>query len=104
MPRSRSSTGRSQGKPLGDESFESVRQANIMVGRVLILMLLCQARQIWWVVEQPVNSLLEHHPLFQQMLHMRSFAVTRFTTHMLYFGGRTLKPTWIYSSASMHVR
>lgn len=69
-----------------------------MVARVCILLILCQARRIWWVLEQPVNSLLESHPLFQAMLGLRDMAVHKLTTHMLWFGAPSLKPTWLYSS------
>ena len=97
--RSRGSTLRTKTRPLGREDSASVRLANAMVGRVVILLLLCQARKIWWMMEQPVNSLLEHHPLFQMFLKMPGVNVRRLTTSMLWFGGKTRKPTWIYSSA-----
>ena len=70
-----------------------------MVARVLILLLLCESRKIWWMLEQPVNSLLERHPLFQAFLRFPSIHVRRLTTSMGWFGGKTRKPTWVYSSA-----
>ena len=73
--------------------------ANHMVARVVILLLLCQARGVWWMLEQPVNSLLERHPLFISFLRLPGVRVRRLTTSMLWFGGKTRKPTWIYSSA-----
>ena len=98
MQRSRGSSKRSSSRPLGEESYESVQDANRMVGRVVILLLLCQAKRIWWLLEQPVNSLLEQHPLFQAFLKLPGVTVQRYTTSMFFFGGPTRKPTWLYSS------
>ncbi|CAK9095839.1 unnamed protein product [Durusdinium trenchii] len=95
---SRGSTGRSSQRPLGKQEYKSVQDANIMVARVVILLLLCEARKIWWMLEQPVNSLLERHPLFEAFLRLPSVHVRRLTTAMCWFGGRTRKPTWVYSS------
>ena len=66
--RSRGSTGRSKGSPLGWQQYASVSDANIMVARVCVLLAIAAARRLWWVLEQPTNSLLEHHPVFQAFL------------------------------------
>ncbi|CAK9081172.1 unnamed protein product [Durusdinium trenchii] len=95
---SRGSTKRTKACPLGDDSYQSVRDANMMVARVVCLLVIATARQIWWVLEQPCNSLLESHPLFQRMLRLKGFRVKRHSTCMLYYGGPTRKPTWLYSS------
>lgn len=71
---------------------------NIMVGRVAILLALAAAKCCWWNMEQPKNSLLEGHVLFQSFLKLKQVAVTRVTCCLGYFGADTLKPVWIYSS------
>ena len=76
-----------------------MEDANIMVARIIILLLLCESRKVWWTLEQPVNSLLERQPLFQAFLRFPSIHVRRLTTSMGWFGGKTRKPTWVYSSA-----
>lgn len=73
-----------------------MNQANIMVGRVCVLLLLAAAKSIFWILEQPINSLMEHHPIFQVL--MKLVPIRRMPTHMSWFGGATLKPTWLYSS------
>lgn len=98
--RNRGTSGRSKGKPLGRSFLPSVHAANVMVARVVILLMLCEAKKVWWCVEQPTNSLLEHHPAFQKLLHLRSVRVRRLSTAMGWFGAPTRKPSWIYSSAS----
>ncbi|CAK9064416.1 unnamed protein product [Durusdinium trenchii] len=95
---SRGSTGRTSERPLGRRELKSVEDANIMVARIIILLLLCESRKVWWTLEQPVNSLLERQPLFQAFLRFPSIHVRRLTTSMGWFGGKTRKPTWVYSS------
>ena len=94
--RSRGSTGRRKDNPLGWEHYDSVKKANIMVGRVCILLMLAAAKSIFWILEQPINSLMEHHPVFQAL--MKLIPIRRMPTHMSWFGGATRKPTWLYSS------
>ena len=96
--RSRGSTGRSATNPMGWDSLDSVKSANHMVGRVVILLMILQAKKIWWCLEQPCNSLLERHPLFQRFLRLAGVEVQRLSTNMVWFGGPTKKPSWIYSS------
>ncbi|CAK9082755.1 unnamed protein product, partial [Durusdinium trenchii] len=81
-PRSRGSTGRSESSPLGWD-YDSV-------------LLLAQRKKIWWILEQPINSLMERHPLFVAL--MRLMPIRRMPTAMSWFGGATRKPTWLYSS------
>lgn len=97
FPRSRGSTGRTKGRPLGWQDRESVRAGNVMVSRVCLLLLLCQCKGIVWALEQPCNSLLEGHPCFQKLMTQHKMAIHRVSTCLQYFGGPTRKPTWIYS-------
>ena len=96
--RSRGSTRRSIQRPLGWQEVPCVHQANVMIARVCILLMVLQAKRIWWCLEQPCNSLLEQHPMFQRFLTMAGVSVRRLSTKLLWFGGPTQKPTWIYSS------
>ena len=97
-PRSRGSTGRSASNPRGWEHYDSVAQQNVLVARTIIILLICQAKRVWWVLEQPVGSLMQHHPTFQAFLKLAGIKVQRLTTSMVWFGGETKKPTWLYSS------
>lgn len=97
--RSRGSTGRTASNPLGWQHYESVAAQNVLVARTLLILLFCQSKRIWWVLEQPVGSLMERHPAFQRFLKLQGTKVHRLTTSMLWFGGETKKPTWLYSSA-----
>ena len=99
QPRSRGSTHRSQTQPMGS-NVGVTYERNIMVGRVIVLLCLCWAKGIWWMMEQPKGSLLEGHVLFQAMLKLKHVAVSRTTCSLGWFGADTLKPIWIYSSIS----
>jgi len=54
--------------PVGDPGNEEVELANLLVSRCVILILLATARGIAWCVEQPLSSVLRHHPRFRQQL------------------------------------
>ena len=95
---SRGSTARSAGFPLGKEC-KLCEEANTMVSRVCILLLLCAARQIWFVLEQPCNSLLEHHPRFQDLMML--LKIYRKHVAMKDYGGGSMKSTWLYSGISV---
>ena len=60
----RSSSGRSYIRPLGFTNLPWVQQANIMVSRVVLLMLLVAAQQSTFVIEQPRGSLMRRHPRY----------------------------------------
>ena len=93
--RSRGSTGRSSLSPGGNEAFESVRAGNLIACRTLVLLWVAAALQIFWVLEQPKNSLMEALPAFQAfMKRVRTF---RRHIKMIDYGGPTEKPTWLYS-------
>ena len=54
--------------PLGDERHLSVRKANIMVSRVVLLLYLLHAKGCVFIVEQPQGSLMPEHPRFAAFL------------------------------------
>jgi hypothetical protein len=66
------------------------------VSRLVLLLFLYTAFHVWWVVEQPQNSLLETHPKFAMLC--RLFRIFKVRVRMGEFGGETEKPTWLYSN------
>lgn len=68
----RGSTGRSQGNPLGRTEVKCVSDANIVVARVSLLIMLAVARGASWAVEQPSSSLMPRHPRMVQLQEMSS--------------------------------
>ena len=98
--RSRGSTGRTSSNPMGHNTG-ATRCHNIMVGRVVVLLCVAMAKKIWWKLEQPKGSLLEGHVLFQSMLRLATVQVSKISTSLVWFGGDTRKPLWIWSSISV---
>ena len=95
--RSQSKTKPCHGDVLGDESVESVQAGNCMIWRVVALLLVCSAEGVFWILEQPERSLMENHPAFQFLFAtIRTFRVR---LNMEDYGGRSKKPTWLYTSA-----
>lgn len=94
--RSRGSTRRSPRNPLGRKDSEAVRKGNILACRAFILCFIAAAKAIWFVLEQPASSCVEHHPLFQHMA--RLVPLFKYSMRMGDHGGPTLKPTLLYSS------
>ena len=95
---SRGTTLRTKARPLGRSDNEGVINGNIMTARVLILMLLASAKGIFWLLEQPESSLMEHHPCFQEVLAM--VKLVKKTIYMQNYGGSSPKPTILYSRLS----
>jgi hypothetical protein len=87
---------RSTFRPLGAVHLKSVSSANEMVSRVLMTLWILSAKRVFWVLEQPVNSLMEFHPRFAQLA--KRMTITRATVRMSTFGAATAKPTWLYSN------
>ena len=54
---------------------------------------------VWWILEQPKNSLMQELPAFQ--CFMNRVKTYRFHMKMSHYGGPTEKPTWLYSSYSI---
>ena len=52
----------------------SVKQANMMVSRVVLVMWLLACLGVCFVVEQPRGSLMEHHPRFEEFcIHFKVY-------------------------------
>jgi hypothetical protein len=91
-------SGRSCTRPLGNAHYPSVKAANMMVSRLCLLLMLLSSRGIWWIVEQPRGSLLEHHPRFQEL--MTVITIYRHMIKMIDYNLPHEKPTWLYSNES----
>lgn len=96
MFRSRGSTGRSRSRPMGDLTCKSTRLGNLLCARTLVILWLCAAQSVWFVLEQPSSSLMELHCLFQRFI--RRIPLRKLTIRMADFGSATAKPTILYSS------
>ena len=92
----RSVSGRCSAYPLGFEWVPDVEWSNRMVSRVVLILLICNALGVCWVIEQPLSSVLWLHPRFQNFL--RQHRTYRVTLDMFSFGADTAKPTVLYSS------
>lgn len=100
--RSRGSTHRSPTKPLGRSDSQCVRLGNLLCARALIQVVLAASKGCWRVLEQPMSSVMEYHPLFQavvKLLGMRKLLIS-----MSKFGRPTEKKTWLYSSSSVYLQ
>ena len=67
-----------------------------MASRLALLLHVCEALCLFWVVEQPRGSLLFCHPRLQ--LVVRHFTVFKVCVHQFDFGAITEKATWLYSN------
>ena len=81
---------------LGDTEVDGVAAANLQVSRVVLILYIYEAQGVWWVLEQPRNSLLEQHPRFQSFLSHREVFRTR--VDLGSFGSSSQKPLWLYSN------
>ena len=99
--RSRGSTKRTLADPEGDLSAPSVRQGNLILGRTLVLLWVAASLGVWWVLEQPVGSLMQEHPAMREF--MRFVRTYRKHIYMGDYGGETKKPTWLYSGRLFYV-
>ena len=93
--RNRGTSKRTHVRPEGMVQYKSVREGNWIAARTLILCYICAALQCWWILEQPVNSFMQELPAFRYF--MRNVATFRHSINMKDYGGKTLKPTWLYS-------
>lgn len=80
---------------LGDTDLEFVRKANIMVSRCAILIRLCFALGVHWMLEQPLSSLMIFHDRLDEIV--AAFVVHCTSFQMDIFGTHTPKPTKLYS-------
>lgn len=90
QPRSRGSTKRAYWRPGGDPRVRSVRQANQLARRVAYMMEYHFAKNIHYVLENPLSSLLWRLKCIRRRL--RKHRAIRVVTHLGCYGASTLKP------------
>ena len=93
---SRGHTRRSRRRPCGNTKRKDVQQANRIVGRVAFLIRILAMRKVYWILEQPLNSLLWVMPVLQQCRRDCSVADLAWQRRFLWLGhyGHSLwKPT-----------
>ena len=91
----RSRSGRSHAYPLG-EDVHWVRAGNCQVARCVLLVAWLQVRNILWVLEQPLNTWLHLHPLFQWLIRMFEGKIFKFSLQMQKLGAQSVKPTVLW--------
>ena len=69
-----------------------------MVVRMMLLLMLYEAKSMMWILEQPVNSVMQFHPRFQEFLAWCPFVVRK-SCQQGFFGGASSKPTWLYCNS-----
>ena len=79
-PRNRGTSERTHLNPSGQTRHKSVRDGNWICGRTLVLLYIAAALQTWWLLEQPVNSFMEHLPAFK-MFHAPSDHIPTLDLH-----------------------
>lgn len=99
LPRNSGTARRSESNPYGQECYESVLSGNRLAARTLIILWVCAALGVWWVLEQPQGSWMQELPVFQHL--MGCLDCYRHRLLMGDFGGMSEKPTWLYSSYSI---
>ena len=95
---SRSTTGRSRLFPYGtpDEPgmcTSNIREGNMQVGRMVLLVMLLRTRQVFWSLEQPMSSLMDRAAIIIDNIPER----VKTTFNMGAFGGSSKKPSWLIS-------
>lgn len=63
----RGTSGRSASSPCGKQDVPSVKAANTIVNRVILLILVAIARNVAWTVEQPLSSVMDSLPRFTRL-------------------------------------
>jgi hypothetical protein len=93
----RGTSGRSREQPLGRLEHPSVRQANLVTARTCLLIVLCIAKGIHWIVEQPSSSVMVYGPEMDVIKH--HYNMVEVKTWMGAFGAASPKATVLYSSS-----
>ena len=89
----RSTTGRSSDFPAGDITQSRIAKANCCVGYTTLLLLLCWLRDVQFIIEQPMNSILVTiEPLRSFILFIQGHLQPVSHTYFAAFGAETAKP------------
>ena len=90
--------------PRGTARNIAVSIGNHMVARTAVLIAICHARSIVFILEQPRNSMMAEHPSLcwlRQRLRRIGMSWYCVDSYMAAFGGETLKPHRFYSSHTL---
>ena len=93
----RHTSGRSVDNPCGNIDLEYVALNNRLVARVVLLLRLAVALGVYWIVEQPVCSLLNIHPKLARAA--KGLGLKRVFLWMKAFGGNRPKGTHLWGGA-----
>ena len=99
---SRSSTGRSSQNIWGRLSSERCAEANAQVARMVAILMLIEALNAVWIVEQPMTSLMHEVPYFRYLPKFSK--MVKVHTWMGAYGGRTRKATYLLSGSQFTKR
>ena len=101
---SRSSVHRSEAQPLGCTRFECVREANLMVSRMVLLIRFLAGKFCQFALEQPATSLMDKTPRMKALSrcpkHLLNGPWTKCQTYMAAYGTPIHKPTSLWSSGT----
>lgn len=103
VPVSRGSTLRSFLTPLGCEDFIGVRRSNKMTSRTVILMWITIIAGGTFFMENPMNSLVAHHPRYVWMVEqllLFGLPTYKIGFWMRKYASMSWKRTWVWSSSS----
>ncbi len=92
------STGRTRSRPLGTKAKSMyIKSQNRLVSRICHLLWIAFQRGVYVIIEQPLSSMMEHHPRFRKL--MRIFRYFTVELDMGSFGGFSQKPTKLFGNA-----
>ncbi|CAL1174247.1 unnamed protein product [Cladocopium goreaui] len=93
---SQGSTKRHVLRPKGSTKMRSTSEGSRLARRLMYLMELCYRKGIFYVVEQPISSLLFQYGPMRKML--RRHGACRVTTWLGAFNAQTLKPVVLWGT------
>ena len=73
-------------KPFGRSDSPSCILGNLLASRALVLLVICATRGIWWILEQPMTSVMQYHPMFQRVVRM--LGMQKLVILMANYGGQ----------------
>ena len=91
----RSSTMRSLSRPLGNDDCRAVAVGNEIVSKLVLLITMLLAKNVFFILEQPTDSIMQSHPRIQWLCSMG--LLYRTSVRMADFGHTSVKASWLYS-------
>ncbi len=81
----------------GDTLYPGVVMSNALVERLVLLLEILSLRGVYWIIEQPMSSLMWQYPAMAGCLRRHGLAPVHLD--MGAYGGRSLKPTHLVGTA-----